>query len=190
MKKITQILLAAVLLASCGARKTETEKNSIETKKDFSGFFRISGNSEEFLNTDIVLQSQYKNILTDQSKIESFEFTFEPEDNSKPAIYTDPNGQRHVVENGKLTSKKTRENKGINKEDSQKIVETKKESKAKKENHDQKASVKTNDKTGVQDAKKNTSRSAWNLLWLLIPVVIIYAIWKAFKKYKSKTPIV
>lgn len=186
------VIVITLLVNSCGARKSETEKKHTETKTDYTGIFRNSGNSSEFLKTDISYQSQFKSFLFDKSKIDAYEFTFEPEDLTKPATYTDPSGQKHVVENGKLTSKKTHKDIDRNSGNSGNSDATEKAVITKKASQNNTASIKINDQATSDEWNKKTNReawSAWNLLWILLPVFLILAAWKLYKNYKQKNPI-
>lgn len=191
MKNI--IIILSILLCSCGARKTETTKKEETTKTDFSGFFRNSGISQEFLKTDLDLQTNFNSNLMDLSKVNSYEFTFEPEDKTKPAVYTDPSGQKHTVENGKLTRKNTTEEKNINSGNSGNSQLSQKSDLVKKDDQQSEGTIKGNSEATSSEKNKKAEReqwSLWNLLWLLIPIVLVFAVWKLWKNYKKINPLV
>jgi hypothetical protein len=183
--RIIIIILGIYLAVSCGARKSETTKKEETTKTDFSRIFRNSGNSHEILKSDLNLQTNYSNYLFDLSKSNSYEFSFEPEDKTKPAIYTDPNGQKHIVENGKLNSKKTTEEKNINSGNSgnsQQILKTELE---KKSNYIQRLETQIKEIKRLSDKNKKVEKeelSFWNYLLILIPIGLMLIVWNVYKK--------
>ncbi|MFW0737579.1 hypothetical protein [Flavobacterium sp. T12S277] len=172
------------IINSCGSRKAESQKSQKSEKVDFSGFFRNSGNSQEFINQDLNLNKWYNSNTDDLSEFETDEMTVEPSDLTKPAAYTDPTGKKHILDNTKLTNKKRKQKNKIssgNSGNSELILKTDHQKRA-----EQKAELQTSLKAAAEIAatKKNTDRqqwSLWNLLWLLIPVSL-YLSWKYYKK--------
>jgi len=192
MKKNIQLYFIAIFLISCGARKTELAKKEESIKKDFSGFFRNSGNSEEFLNQDFNIRKWSLLKVDTQNDIETEEITVEPDDPTKPSSYTDPNGKKHIFENSKMTNKKTKSQNRTKSENSQNSDESLKLELQKKREQELIVAAKLKEEAAKLEAIKNTKRdqwSLWNLLWILIPIGLILLIIALWKKYKSKNPI-
>lgn len=186
------IFTLAYLLNSCGARKSESQKKSGTTKTDFSGFFRNSGNSLEFLNTDLNLKSNYNSNIDLNVDTETDEFTVEPSDPSKPAVYTDPKGNKHSLENAKLTNKKTKENTKEKSEKSGKFEKVRKTDFQKQTGDTTVVQVNGNSEDTLSynnNARSREGWSLWNLLWLLIPVAILILTVVLIKKFKKKIPV-
>lgn len=193
MKKLINFWLIVFVIAfivnSCGARKSETHKKEETTKTDFSGFFGNSGNSLDFLNTNFNLQHDLFSKTGSNNVSEIDEFTVEPKDSSKLAVYIDPYGNKHTLENSKLTSKKSKQNINTKSEKSEKIKENTTSNSNKEYNFNAEHKANLNAESIISEADKNVKRdewSPWNLFWLLIPIAIISGIWKLYKIYKNK----
>lgn len=187
MKKII-LLLTAILFFACTARKSETNKKEQSTKTDYSGIFRNSGNAQEFLKTDLDIQTNYKNYLFDLSKINTYEFSFEPDDKTKPGTYIDPNGQKHIVENGKLNSKKTTEEKNINSGNSGNSQQILKSELEKKSNYIFQLETYIKEIKRLSDKNKKTENEGFsisNYLLLLLPIGLMFVAWKVYKSLNS-----
>lgn len=173
---------------SCGARKSDSEKTEKSEKIDYSGFFRNSGNSSEFLNQNLNLKKSYSSNTDDQSEFETDELTVAPIDPSKPAAYTDPSGKKHILENSKMTNKKGNQKNKIvsgNSGNSEKTVKTDLE---KKEENKSEIEASVTAAAKEKAVIKNTTRqqwSLWNFLWLLVPVGLFFGGKWAYNKYKK-----
>ncbi|MEO8534260.1 MAG: hypothetical protein ABI441_10930 [Flavobacterium sp.] len=192
MKKTILIFLAFILFA-CGARKSDITKKEETLKTDFSGFFRNSGNSESLLKTDLNLKRNYLFNWSDNSKTTSEEFKLEPDDPTKPSSFTMPNGQKYIFENAKLTSKNSKQENDIKKENSGNSEEILKTDHSKKAKQLSEAQIKQKAEAYLVEKNKKIERekwSYWNILWLLIAVLIILAAWKLWEKYKKVNPAV
>jgi len=182
------VLVGTVILNSCTARKSATDKKEQSTKTDYSGVFRNSGNAQEFLKTDLNIHTNYKNYLFDLSKISSYEFSFEPDDKTRPGTYIDPNGQKHVVENGKLNSKKTTEEKNIKSENSGNSQQILKSELEKKSNYIIQLETYIKEIKRLSEKNKKTEKegfSFWNYFLILIPIGLMIIVWILYKKLKS-----
>jgi len=161
------------LLLSCGSRKVNKEHSKEETK------------TEQIDNsiTEIQSESNIKQTTTlkvdDKNEIVSKEDTFEPIDPTKEASIIDENGKKTILNNSKKTSKSINQknNTATSKEILQ--VETKKEAIT-----EQKAvkQVNTSKKENSSKAINKKQFNPFELLWLIIPLLIIY--W-AYRKYKN-----
>lgn len=191
MKNLLFILVLFSVL-SCGSRKKDSSKKEESIKTDFSGIFRNSGNSQEFLNLDFNFT---KSALTKGEQLfesEKEEFSIKPIDPSKPATYTGPNGKKHVLENAEMTNKKGKDisiTKSEKSENSQEFLKAELQKKA-----EQKAELEAKI---IVEAKKREADlhvdrkafSLWNLFWLLIPVGLFFVIKFFVNKYKSNNPL-
>lgn len=191
MKKLLFILVLFSVL-SCGSRKKDSSNKEESSKTDFSGIFRNSGNSQEFLNLDFNFKKSSLTTADQQSESEKEEFSIKPIDPSKPATYTGPNGKKHVLENAEMTNKKVRDiskTKSEKSENSQEFLKAELQKKA-----EQKAELKAKI---IAEAKKREadlhlerkSSGLWNLLWILIPIALFFIIKFWWKKFKSNNPI-
>lgn len=185
-------VIVLILISSCGTRKKETAEKKARVETEFSGISRNSENSHEILIQDSNIFKSSSTKKEDTNETQTEETCIEPSDPTKPALYTDPSGKKHVLDNVKLTTKKSNSksqtNSG-NSENSQELLKATAEKKLDREAN-AKATVK-------QDAKRNetelhlerkTSR-LWDLLWLLIPVILIFLIVALWKKYKNINPL-
>ena len=154
MKKII-ILLLAVILTSCGARKVDVSK--VEIKKD-----SIVETKAEVVTTEIKekTDSTNINITTDSSEI-----VITPIDSSK-TIIVDGKSYKNVV----LKIKKNKVNTSY--------TNNKRESNIK--HTDSVGTSKTSVKENIVAKTKNIDRKAdyWSLLWLLLLILIMYLLWR------------
>ncbi|WP_289659524.1 hypothetical protein [Flavobacterium panacagri] len=179
-------------LNSCGTRKTELHKKEAIEKTGFSGFFRNSGNSEEFLNTNLNIQTEFISSLLKIEEIDNDEFTIESKDSSKPAVYIDPFGKKYFLENAKLTNKKTAQKLNT------KLDQAKNSSERLNTNAEKKYDSQTENQTNINsegtfnEVDRSSHRygwSKWNLFWLILSIALIYALRKLYKFYKKKNPL-
>lgn len=191
MKKLLFILVLFSVL-SCGSRKKDSNKKEESNKTDFSGIFRNSGNSQEFQNLDFNFTNESLTKADQSIESEKEDFSVEPSDPTKPATYTDPNGKKYVLDNAKLTNKKSKhrsKTKSVKSENSQELLKAELQKKA-----EQKAELKAKI---IAEAKKREadlhlerkSSGLWNLLWILIPIALFFIIKFWWKNFKSNNPI-
>jgi hypothetical protein len=154
MKKII-ILLLAVILTSCGARKVDVSK--VEIKKD-----SIVETKTEVATTEIKEAVDSTNITTE---INTDEVCIEPLDSTKEMV-VDGKIYKNVV----LRIKKNKVNTSY--------TNNKRESNIK--HTDSVGTSKTSVKENIVTKTKNIDRKAdyWSLLWLLLLILIIYLLWR------------
>jgi hypothetical protein len=154
MKKII-ILLLAVILTSCGARKVDVSK--IEIKKD-----SIVETKAEVVTTEIKEVVDSTNITTE---INTDEICIEPLDSTKEMV-VDGKIYKNVV----LKIKKNKVNTSY--------TNNKRESNIK--HTDSVGTSKTSVKENIVAKTKNIDRKAdyWSLLWLLLLILIMYLLWR------------
>jgi hypothetical protein len=154
MKKFI-ILLLAVILTSCGARKVDVSK--VEIKKD-----SIVETKAEVATTEIKEVVDSTNITTE---INTDEVCIEPLDSTKEMV-VDGKIYKNVV----LKIKKNKVNTSY--------TNNKRESNIKR--MDSVGTSKTSVKENIIAKTKNIDRKAdyWSLLWLLLLILIMYLLWR------------
>ncbi len=154
MKKFI-ILLLAVILTSCGARKVDVSK--VEIKKD-----SIVETKVEVATTEIKEVVDSTNITTE---INTDEVCIEPLDSTKEMV-VDGKIYKNVV----LKIKKNIVNTSY--------TNNKRESNIK--HTDSVGTSKTSVKENIVAKTKNIDRKAdyWSLLWLLLLILIMYLLWR------------
>ena len=154
MKKII-ILLLAVILTSCGARKVDVSK--VEIKKD-----SIVETKAEVTTTEIKEVIDSTNITTE---INTDEVCIEPLDSTKEMV-VDGKIYKNVV----LKIKKNKVNTSY--------TNNKRESNIK--HTDSIGTSKTSVKENIVAKTKNIDKKAnyWSLLWLLLLILIMYLLWR------------
>lgn len=188
-KTITTILLGLTIwFTSCTARKSETNKKEEATKTDIAINSDNSSNSSLDLKEDINIKKNAVSKIDQQNQSESDELTVEPIDNSKPSVYTDPSGKKHVLENAKMTNKKNKQETKTNSSNSSNSEEFRKAEL--KYQNEQKAKLAAKIKAEKELAEKNKkidkeAFSSWNYLLFLFPVGLIVLAWIVYKKVES-----
>jgi hypothetical protein len=154
MKKLI-ILLLAVILTSCGARKVDVSK--VEIKKD-----SIVETKAEVATTEIKEVVDSTNVTTE---INTDEVCIEPLDSTKEMV-VDGKIYKNVV----LKIKKNKVNTSY--------TNNKRESNIK--HTDSVGTSKTSVKENIVAKTKNIDRKAdyWSLLWLLLLILIMYLLWR------------
>ena len=154
MKKII-ILLLAVILTSCGARKVDVSK--VEIKKD-----SIVETKVEVATTEIKEVVDSTNITTE---INTDEVCIEPLDSTKEMV-VDGKIYKNVV----LKIKKNKVNTSY--------TNNKRESNIK--HTDSVGTSKTSVKENIVAKTKNIDKKAnyWSLFWLLLLILIMYLLWR------------
>lgn len=191
MKKLLLIFLV-LSLASCGTRKTETNKEVLKTDSDITKSSDIKKQEDlkisegESTNTEITT----KTVDNNQTTVE--ETVYEPKDSSKPASIIDSNGKKIILDNAKMTTKKSTQKNDTKKDEVSKIISNKDTKIDSKKNEELKSNE--NSKVSSQSEKKvkKTEKESWsvfNLLWLLIPIGVIVIVYRYYKKYRGIVPI-
>lgn len=153
MKKLT-LLFAAILITSCGARKSEVKKTETE----------ITQTTTE----QQAIETETETVITDNTVIDTQEFVLEPVNNDKPIEVVKPDGSKIIVHNARIQSKKTKEQ-----------VNTKQELKEQVKQETQKSA---DTETKQSSKEKFTDRkAAFNWWWLLL-LLILAAIYYRYKQ--------
>ena len=158
MKNKIITLLLAITLIGCGARKSTTQTDKIETQTETQTEVKETDNTKT--TTDVVINKETNEV----TEVE----TIEPIDITKPSFY---NGKSFT--NSKITKRKrnvfSKEKNKVNQ-----VVENDKKA-VKKERVKAKANVKTK--------SKEVERDALNLWWLFLLVIILaYIGWRNRKE--------
>ena len=167
---ITLLAVSMIFLfSSCGSVKKDKTKTEEVTKTENSNNSNLEKKEES--NVKITENT----IIDDKNETVIEETNYEPIDNTKPATIIDADGKETKLNNSKKTTRKTTQ-KNNTKTDN---------SKNSNEFHKSELSEQSESK-GKTEAKKEAEaikvdRKAWsvyNLLWLLIPIAIVYLAWK------------
>lgn len=167
---ITLLAVSMILLCySCGSVKKDKTKTEEVTKTENSNNSNLEKKEES--NVKITENT----IIDDKNETVIEETNYEPIDNTKPATIIDADGKETKLNNSKKTTRKTT-HKNNTKTDNSKNSD---------EFYKSELSEQSESK-GKTEAKKEAEaiqvdRKAWsvyNLLWLLIPIAIVYLAWK------------
>lgn len=178
---------------SCGARKSESEKTEKTEKLDYSGFFRNSGNSQEFLKSISYLTAFSVAKVDNQYLKTTTKKTFTPQNPNVPASYIDPEGKKYELNNTAVTEETIIEKNNKKSEKSEKSELVRKTDQEKRAEQEAEMQVRLKAAAEIAAAKKNTDRqkwSLWNLLWLLVPVGLFFGGKWVYEKYKKVNPLV
>ncbi len=166
---ITALLLSLLFLVySCGARKAEKTKTT-EAAQTESKVEAVIAKTE-----DTNVKKTETTTVDDKNETTTKETTYEPIDNTKPASIVDSDGQKINLQNIKKTYR-----------------ETTRKNNTKKDNFIETAINSTSEvlENIKKETKSNSKRTAelikidkkvwnvYNLLWLLIPIALIWWIW-------------
>lgn len=181
MKTILKILLVSLFFAliamgliSCGARKVNKEHSKEETKSE------VVDNSviEKQTHTNVKTTTTVK--VDDKNETVTEETTVSPEDNTKEAFIIEKDGTKVVLNNTKKVYKKTTQKNNTQSDIIKNIDEVKKE--AVKEQK----SIKQVNTSKKENSVKKVDKKAFNplnLFWLIIPIALIYFLYRQYKKY-------
>lgn len=172
-------VIAFAILAqcySCGARKKEATKKEETSKTDFSGLFRNSGNSQEFLKSITYSTAFSVSKVDDQNLKTTTKKTFTPQNPNAPASYIDAEGKKYELNNTAVTEETIIEKNNKKSENSGNSQKSENSEVQKKENFDsnQNIQIKTEDKKLDDQIKLN--RDAWHLpfwIWIVIATLIV-----------------
>lgn len=175
MKKILFIVLLASAICSCGTRKMNKTEISESYKSEQSNV----------TNQNIISETNIKQTTTvaesDNGLTVTEENTIEPVDPTKPATYTDENGNKHDLTNSKKTTRKTTVKSDYKK---QQTSEVSLQESAKSETQ----SILTA-KTEIKHeaSAKNVDReNYWSWWWLLVPAGILVLVVWSYRKYRER----
>ena len=180
MKNIFKILIAsligailALLLVSCGARKVNREHSKEETKTEF-----VDNSITEKQSESNVKQTTTINV-DDKNETITEETTYTPEDPTKEASIINSEGKKIILNNTKQITKKTTQKNNTKSELVRKTDELKKEA------FKEQKSIKQANTSKKENSVKYIKKEAFNpfqLLYLLIPIFIIYWAWRKYKQ--------
>lgn len=179
------IWIFAICLCSCNARKSETTKKEETTKSDLTINSDKSNNSNlEYLAESNIKTNSVKK-ADQQNQSESDELTVEPIDFTKPSVYTDPSGKKHVLENAKMTNKKNKQNTKTNSSNSSNSDEFHKAELNYQNEKKAKTAAKIKAEKELAEKNKKVEKEAfsfWNYSLLLLPLALMFVVWKVYKK--------
>jgi len=167
------IFVFLVSMCSCGARKVNKEHSKEETKSE------VTDNSIIEKQTDTNVKTTTTIKVDDKNETVTEETTISPEDNTKEAFIIEKDGTKVVLNNTKKVYKKTTQKNNTHYELVNNIDELKKETVK-----EQKA-VKQSNTSKKENSSKEVAKKAFNpfnLLWFIIPLLIIYVFYRIYKK--------
>lgn len=192
MKKLLLILLLGLSLVSCGSRKVEKKSEEIkeESQIKINSETTDSSTLNEASKTNTLTESTTK--IDDKDETVTKETTYEPKDISKPAIITDEDGKKIVLENVKKIVKETVQ-KNNKKTDNVQKSEVISNTEIKIEEVNKNNTIVDNGKStkGKLEVKETDKKpfNIMNLLWLLIPIGLVILVYWAWRRYRSVIPI-
>ena len=178
-EKLNHILLGvlAVILVlainSCGARKKNTTKTEQYTTVESTDKSKIDKSE----NTESNVKKSESITISNQNQTTTIEETVEPIDPTKEAFFTDKEGRKQSLLNGKKTTKTTVSNNNAKSESKKDVAEAIKTKKKESEAKDIKAKTETAKKAATAHVNRE-AWSVWNWVWLLIPAAVIYYVWR------------
>lgn len=186
MKKYSLIIsfsIAFLMLftfLSCGVVKKDKNKTEEATKTEIEDKSKNDKSEIGESQNDINIKKWQESTISDQDQTESIKEVIEPLDPTKEASYTDASGQKQILNNAKKTTETKKEKNNKKTESATKTDTSEKliKKSAKKELAVFVSMAKSAAKNAAEDIHVERKYfSAWNLLWLLIPIGI-YFIWK------------
>ena len=178
MKKLNIIyfFLCLVLIysaCSCGARKVNKSHSKEETKNE------VTDNSKTESVTDTNVKTITTTTTDDKNESVTEETIYKPENSSKEAFIIEKDGTKTVLNNSTKTVRKVTNKNNTNTQTAYNTAEVKKEAvKEQKAINNTITSKKENSSKAIEKKQFNP----FELLWLIIPLLIIY--W-AYRKYKN-----
>lgn len=190
MKKLLLIFLILSII-SCGARKVDKNSEVVDTSSKASKWFKDQKDIDFKKIEGVNIITDFTKKTVDNSQETSEETVYELDDSTKVGSITDSNGKKTILDNVKVTTKKSTKKNDIKSEESEKKNENKdlkidlKKDESSKSKEDSILDSKTEKDNKVIDKEK---WSVFNLLWLLIPIAIIVVAYNIYMKYRSKIP--
>lgn len=182
------VITISILMNSCSARKVETNKEVLKTNSDITKSSDIKKQEDLKISEDKSTNTEITTKTVDNNQAIVEETVYEPKDSSKPASIIDSNGKKIILDNAKMTTKKSTQKNDTKKDEVSKIISNKDTKIDSKKNEELKSNE--NSKVDSQSEKKvkKTEKESWsvfNLLWLLIPIGLAFLLYWAWKRYRS-----
>jgi lipopolysaccharide export LptBFGC system permease protein LptF len=174
MKKIISIILV-LFIVSCGAKKSKSSKKLEESKTEFLGIVRNSGNSDKFLKTSSNLNSFSVTVIDDQNQKITKTNTYKSINPDAPASYIDGDGKMHELNNAEVTEKTIIEKNNRKSENSENSQKSDNSDLLKKENYNTDQEIKINAETKKIDQADKSNRDQWQLpfwIWLILAIIV------------------
>jgi hypothetical protein len=173
-------VLLGFAINSCGARKKVATKTEQSTTVESTDKSKIDKSE----NTESNVKKSESIIINNQNQTTTIEETVEPIDPTKEAFFTDKEGRKQSLVNGKKTTKTTVSNNNAKSELKNEVAEAIKTNKKESEAKAIKAKAETVKKADTVHVKREAV-SLWNLAWLLIPFSL-YLIYRNWAKINEK----
>lgn len=160
-------------LNSCGTRHVRKSEHKEETKTE------LTYNSVTEKQTETNIKTETKLTVYDKNESVTTETTYSPEDPTKEAYVIEKDGTKVVLNNSKKIVKTETKKNNTQSELFGKTEQLKKEA-----DKEQRAVEQLNVSTKENNSKevKKEPFNVLNLLWLLIPIALIYIFYRIYKK--------
>jgi len=172
-QKLNYLLLFAIAVAfalnSCGARKAEKTRTEDSVKTETSNDAVIAKKEESNVKKTETTTVDDKNETTTKETV------LEPIDSTKPATIIDPDGKETKLNNSKKTIRETTRKNNVKTDN---LVNTVINSTAEVLEKIKSESKSNSKKTAELIKIDKKVWNVYNLLWLLIPIGLIWLIWK------------
>jgi hypothetical protein len=172
-QKLNYFLLFGIAVAfalnSCSARKAEKNRTEDAVKTETSIDAVVAKKEESNI------KKTEKTTVDDKTETTIIETVCEPIDPTKPAIVTDSDGKETILMNSKKTTRETTQKNNVKTDNLvNTVINTASEALEKIKSESKSNSKKKSELIKIDKKVWNV----WNLLWLLIPVAVIYWVWK------------
>lgn len=169
MKHVFLILILAIVVSGCGARKvakTQTE----EAQK-----VQITDNTLIQKKEEIAVKVVETTSVNDRNKTKIQETIYKPIDPTKEAMVTTPDGKSHKLHNAEVMFKETEQQNNTKTDNSRNSEQFQKSELSELSEFGIKAEIKKSN-LGVNNERE--AWSVWNWIWLLIPIVLLVIVIK------------
>lgn len=171
------MLLTALLflpLVGCRAKKTESQKKEEIKTQDFSGIFRNSWNSYEFLDFEKNLKINSLTTFDEENETTTISKKYSPINSAIPASFIDENGKKQELNNTNYTEEKKTEKNKRNSQNSQNSQEILKSESKKKLNASESEEIKKKAAAKKSAEADKVDIQQWKFpLWIWIVIILI-----------------
>jgi hypothetical protein len=176
MKKTILSILLALMICSCGARKSDKSRLDEVQKTE------ITDNSGKVQKEESNIRENSTIKVDDKNKIKTTETKYKPVDPTKEASVTTPDGKKHNLNNAEIVIKETEQQNNTKTDNSTNSEQFHKSEVSELSEFKAKADVKKASEVIKIDRE---AWSIWNWLWLLVPIGLIVIVWKNKTKIAS-----
>lgn len=169
MKHLILVLLMAILVSGCGARKVAKSQTEEAQKVE------VTDNTLILKKEEVAVKVVETTIINDQNKTKIKETIYKPIDATKEATFTTPDGKSHKLNNAEIMFKETEQKNNTKIDNSRNSEQFHTSELSESSEYALKAYTK---KTDESTQAEREAFSIWNWLWMLIPAAVIYFVWR------------